>query len=258
MLLIAVLLSACPPKRVSFGAQGEAKSVDELLARITAAENTVISLKGDGKLGVDSPQGKGSVAIFAAALHPQTIHFEQLDFFGRPQGVLTTDGETFGLYDGASSTFFRGPASAQNLGRFLPLVIPPRELVSLLLGRAPRIPHEKAELTFDTDKNVYRLTLHRGVGVQVLEVAPDSNRVLSSRIQNINAYDVEFADLELLAGVTVPKKITLNSTTAKTRLELSWKEIAVNEAPDLTMFDMTPPENVPVVEVDAEGKTVTP
>ncbi len=249
---------ACPPPRVNFGVDGEAKSAEDLLQRITAAENQVISLKGDGKLGVDAPQGKGSVTLFVAALHPQTLHFEQLDFFGRPQGVLTTDGTQFGLYDGTSGKYFRGPASAANLGRFLPLVIPPRELVSLMLGRAPRIPHESAALTFDAAANVYRLTLARGAVTQRLTVAPGSHRVLTSHVEGLKTYDVEFADIETVSNVPMPKKIIVNAEAAKTRLELSWKDIALNEAPDLTLFDMTPTEGVPVVDVDADGRAAQP
>ena len=38
-----------------------------------------------------------------------------------------------------------------------------------------------------------------------------------------------------------------------TRTEVVVTRIALNEAPDLTLYEMTPPEGVPVIEVDAQG-----
>ena len=257
-MAMLLILAACPPHRVDFGKDGEAKTASGLLKRVELTENSVISIKGDGKLGIDAPAGKGSVTLFVAVVHPASIHIEQLDFFGRPQGVLTTDGENFGLYDGAAGKFFRGPASAANLGRFLPLVIPPRELASLMMGRAPRIPYENATMSFDAERKVYLLKLTRGSVVQNLEVEPGSHRVLKSVITGLNTYDVEFADVETRGAISLPHKVILNAPQAKTRVELTWKDIAINEPPDLTMFDMTPLENVPVVDVDAEGRAVAP
>jgi hypothetical protein len=37
-------------------------------------------------------------------------------------------------------------------------------------------------------------------------------------------------------------------------VELTWKDVTLNEAPDLSMFELEAPEGVPVVELDAQGK----
>ena len=48
--------------------------------------------------------------------------------------------------------------------------------------------------------------------------------------------------------------MVLSAREASTTLELLYKDVTVNEAPDLTLFDQSPPENVPVIEVDETGK----
>ncbi len=252
-IAFVLLLTACPPKRVDFGRDGEPRSAEELLARINHAEAQIISITGDAKLGVDSPQGKGSVTLFVAVLHPALVHIEQLDFFGRPQGVFVTDGERFGLYQAAEGAYFRGPATAPNLGRFLPVTMPPAELAAVLLGRAPRIRHDALEMSFDAAQQLYVLKLTKGNVVQTLLVQPPSYRVVHSSAVNLDAYDLSFSDLSDEGGVTLPKTARLVAKQVKTSIELSLKSITVNDAPDLTLFELQAPEDIPVVEVDAKG-----
>lgn len=257
-LFISLALSACPRPRVDFGKDGEPKSAEELLARVKYAESQIFSLKGDARLGVDSPQGKGSVTLFAAVTHPAYIHIEQLDFFGRPQGVLVTDGVRFGLYNSQDGKYYRGPASPANLGRFLPVVMPPAELAGVMLGRAPRIPIDTLAMRFDDRLQLFVLTITRGKVKQTLHVQPPSYRVVKSTAENLNVYELAFADLVTQGGVTLPKQASLDAKLSKTAVELVWKDVAINEAPDMTLYDFEPPEGVPVVEVDANGDPSQP
>ena len=254
LTLLPLLFTACPRVPIDFGKEGEARSAEELLKRVELAESTVIGVKGDGRLSVDSPQGKGSVTLFVGVFHPAYIHIEQLDFFGKPQGVLTTDGTTFGLYDATENKYLHGPATAPNLGRFLPLVVPPPELASLLLGRAPRIPYDSAAMEVDFEHRVYVVRLSKGLAVQRLEVDPATSRVLKSQVTGITAYDAEFSELTPFPkGVSYPKHIVIESKSAKTRVELTTKDIEVNQELDLTLYETTGPEGVPVIEVDERG-----
>jgi hypothetical protein len=252
-LILLLTMAGCPRPRVDFGPDGVPQSAEEVLKRVAAAELQVVSVKGDARLAVDAPQGKGTVTLFLAVQEPTFIHIEQLDFFNRPQGVLTTDGKRFGLYDAQSGRYLRGPATAPNLGRLLPLVMPPDELAALLLGRVPRLPGATAELRFDDALQLLVVTLKRGEAVQTLHVQPPQYRVVKSAVQGLKAYDVEAADLTPYGTVSLPRTLRLDARQAKTHLELTFKDLAVNEAPDLTMFEMSAPEGVPVIEVDERG-----
>jgi hypothetical protein len=239
---------------VDFGREGQPQNAAELLKRIDAAENAVYFIKGDARLGLDVPQGKGTVTLFAAALHPDFVHLEQLDFFGRPQGVLTSAEGQFGLYLSSESTFYRGPASPQNLSRFLPLTIPVPELTKLLLGRVPRIPFETAEMDFDLASGVFELRLQRGGVTQVLHVMPPSYRVIDSRLLGAKSYEVHFAKLEIKDGIWFPRQLKLRAKIENISAEISWKSLELNKTADLSLFALTAPEDVKVVELDAQGR----
>jgi hypothetical protein len=172
--------------------------------------------------------------------------------------VLVTDGTTFGLFDSQAGKFFKGPASPANLGRFLPVVLPPQELAAILLGRVPRIATTATRMGLDEKKGVYTLELTRGAVTQHLEVDPKSARVVHSTVEGMTAYELGFGDLETVGPITFPKELVLKVPAANTSLELKWKEVALNDSADMTLYDQAPPENVPVVELDARGAEVAP
>jgi len=250
LLPLSLLLAGCP-HRVDFGPAGLPTSAEDLLKRIEVAEAAVIGIKGEAKLKLQSPQTNGSVTLFAAVSQPAYIHLEQLDFFGKPQGILISDGVTFGLYDGQAGKYFHGPATAQNVARFVPIAVAPAELAALLLGRAPRIPHESAEMNVEND--VVTLTLKKGGVTQTLTIAPPSYRVGKSTVTGMSAYDLSFENIEDTGALTYPRRVVLSSPQTSLRIELNYKDVALNETPDLTLYEMTPPANVPSVEVDAAG-----
>lgn len=252
-----LFLTGCPRLPVNFGPQGEAHTAREVLKRVELAESSVISIKGDARLGIDAPSGKGSVTLFVAVAHPNLMHLEQLDFFGRPQGVLVTNGERFGLYDAQAGKYFRGPATATNLGRFLPVVMPPGELVALLLGRVPRVDTDELKLRFDDQRGGYEVTLTKGPITQTVVVKPPEDRVVKSSVVGLNAYDLDLGEVTALGGGgSFAKRVQLTFAHAKTSVELTWKEFEVNQPADLSMFELEAPEGVPVVEVDAQGRPV--
>ncbi|MBX7116548.1 MAG: DUF4292 domain-containing protein [Myxococcaceae bacterium] len=253
-LAAALWLMGCPKRPLDLGPEGEARSAAELLKRIAVAESQVVSMKGDAKLRVESPGQNGTVTLFVAVTHPAYVHLEALGFFNQPQAVLVSDGEKFGMYDAQTQRYYRGPATAANMGRFLPVVLPPDELAALMLGRSPRIPAEETEMSFDAEAGVYWLTLKRGGVVQKLTVQPPSYRVVKSEVTGMQAYNSRFEDIEDVGPATYPRRVVLEVPGQSIRVELNYKDVTVNEAPDLTLFEMSAPANVPVVDVDAQGK----
>jgi hypothetical protein len=247
---VAVLLSGCPI-RVDFGRDGEPKDVGELMQRVAHSEKQISSIKGEAKLKIDSKKGSGTVSLFAAVEDPARLHLETLDFFGRPTGSFVSDGERFGLYDANAGRYYTGPATAENVGRFVPIAMAPAELAALLLGRAPRLDGAKPAMTLDGKTGLFEVTLTRGEIVQKLWVKPPEYRVVKSRVTGISAYDLDFDDLQTVGPLTYPRRVLLEAHGEK--LALDYKDIALNETADAAIYELTPPANVPVVPVDGKG-----
>jgi outer membrane biogenesis lipoprotein LolB len=250
-LLAILLLCGCPKKAMNFGESGEPRTAEELLRRIAVAEDSVYALDGDAKLFVDVEQGKGTVGLFVAALHPDKIHVEQLDFFNRPQRVLISDGTGFSLSDLGAQAYYRGKPTAQNIHRFLPFALPLKELVALVLGRVPRIPHENAEMRLDADTGRFQLTLSKGEIHQVLDIATPSYRIVKSVVTGTNAYDFECAETNGPKDISVCSTVTMVSKAPKGTMQIIAKALRYNESIDITLFESGAPDNVKVIDLDA-------
>lgn len=256
-IFLALLCSGCP-KRLDFGPQGQVTDARELFRLTQEAQGRVVTLQGDGKLRVESPQGSGTVSVFLAASRPGLLRVEMFDFFNRPIAVLVTDGQRFGLLQSQENKYYQGPASPRNLSRFLPVALPSGELVSVMLGQVPFLPADRMTLALDEKERLYVLTLHRGEVSQVLHIHPKYLRVVRSEVHGLPAYGLTYDNFKAEGELIFPHEVTLQAATADTSLTLRYTGITLNESPDLTLFDLTPPEGVPVVDVDEGGQSLPP
>ncbi|WNG35978.1 DUF4292 domain-containing protein [Archangium violaceum] len=256
-IFLALICSGCP-KRIDFGPTGPITQAEELFRLTSAAQDRVATLQGDGKLRVQSPQGSGTVSAYLAASRPGLLRVEMFDFFNRPIAVLVTDGQRFGLFQAQENKYYQGPATPRNLSRFLPIALPSEELVSVMLGKVPFIPAERMTLALDNEQGLYVLTLHRGSVAQVLHIHPKYLQVVRSEVRGAPAYGLEYDGFKEKGGVLFPHEVRLVASTADTSLGLRYTDITLNESPDLTLFDLSAPEDVPVVEVDEGGEALPP
>ena len=258
-VLFSGALTGCP-KRIEFGPEGLIEDPEKLFELTSQAQANVLTLQGDAKLRVDSPQGSGTLSMFVAISRPGLLHLETFDFFNRPVAALVSDGQRFGLYQTEGNVFFQGPASPENVSRFLPVVLPSEELVALMLGQVPFIPAERKTLELDRDEGVYVLKLFQGGVTQTLHVHTRFHRVVRSEVRGIPAYDLSFDDLKPQGegGPIFPNEVKLIAEVAETELRLRYSGVTLNERPDLTLFELTPPEGARVVEVDARGREIQP
>jgi outer membrane lipoprotein-sorting protein len=256
-IFLAVLSSACH-KRIEFGPEGELTDANVVYQRVKENQDNIIQLEGDSKLRVESPQGSGTLSMFVSVTRPALLHLETFDFFNRPLASLVSDGKGFGLYQTETNTWFQGPASPENVSRFLPVVLPSQELVAIMLGQVPLIPPERMELALDRKEGVYVLTLHQGPATQVLQVHPKYLRVVKSQVRGVPGYDLAFDDFLEKGTLIFPGKVELVAEQAKTKLQLRYQQVTLNGRPDLTLYELLPPEGAKVVEVDERGRELPP
>ncbi|RKG87798.1 DUF4292 domain-containing protein [Corallococcus terminator] len=252
-IFLALLCSACP-KRLEFGPEGRIEDAQTLYQHVQERQGQVVTLEGDSKLRVDSPQGSGTLSTFLSITRPGLIHLETYDFFNRPVASLVSDGTRFGVYQAQGNTYYQGPSSPENVSRFLPIVLPSEELVAVMLGQVPLLPPESMTLALDEKERVYVLTLVRGAATQTLRVDPRHLRVVKSEVRGVPGYDLAFEDFKQRGELLFPGKVILTASQADTKLELRYTEITLNGRPDLTLYELTAPEGAKVVDVDERGR----
>ena len=234
---LALVLMGCPPPKVVVLKEGE--TAEAVLARVDAAEAKVLRVQGEGRLKAEGKEGKVLITVFAAAQAPAFVHLEQLDFFGRPQVVLASDGTRFTLFDGKEGKWYRGRPNAQTMARFFPVALAPADLAALLLGKVPRKkPTQPALLA--VEKNLYKLEVEG----DVLYVSPQTDRVESARLGPPHGFELELTEWFEKEGARAPRRIALRREADALALELSWKDLELNGKADPSLFELQVPEGI--------------
>jgi len=256
--LAAALLAgaACahgPPRNLS-------RDPSALLDQVLAAQRRVERVRGTARVRIQSPSLSGTVTELVAAEKPDRVHLETLDFFGDPAAVLVAGGGRFALWDAREKVFYRGAATPANVSRLLPFDLPVEELVTILCGSAPILPG--APLEVGAEDAVVLLTIGQGEIGQRLGLGEHAT-VVSSQVrrelppgaapsEGRVGYDLAFERFVDRGGVRFPNVTELDAATSRSRVELSWRDLEVNGAPDAELFQLSPPPGARVVDVDRE------
>ncbi|HZW89109.1 MAG TPA: DUF4292 domain-containing protein [Myxococcaceae bacterium] len=242
--LFLLLLAGCPP-RVDVRSV-PAPDATALLAEVDATEAQVAALQSQAKAHVDARGKKGNVQMFVAAAAPASVHLEVLDFFGKPSGILISDGKQFVMLASDTGTWLRGAATAENVSRVLPVSLPPDQLVAMLLGRAPRLADSSPTLVVDPAENVFRVTLKADGRTQELWVDPTRKRVVRSHVDGPGEYTLTFDGFEDVRGTPFPRSI---SFTGAGSVALQYTDLRLGEQPDAALFTPQAPPGVPVEQM---------
>lgn len=255
-LCLAAALTGCP-KPIDFGPHGRIDDAEELLRRVDAETSRIQALTGDARLAISSPEGQGEVQLFVAVERPAKLHLESFDFFNRPIAAITSDGERFGLYDGTEGRYYFGPATPQNLQRFLRTPLSPQQVVALMLGSAPRDVNGQAVLTIDEKAEAYKVEIRSPTLPQLLWIDPLLLRTERSEWGGEAPLAARFAQFLPSGTVAFPKEIEVTAPEAKIELRLRYTDVTLNKRDEM-MFVVEAPEGVPQIELDAEGRPVAP
>jgi outer membrane lipoprotein-sorting protein len=254
VLFLGFTLS-CRPPPLDFGPTGKLDRPEDVLARVKAADQALTSIQATGRMHLNAPTGKGSASVFVSAFKPASVYLEVQDFFGRPQATLVSDGQSIGAYQAQEGVYYRGPASPANVSRLLPIQLSATQMVGLLLGQV-ELPSDPV-VRMEIDEQVgYRLEFgggHDEGGRKTVWIHPSLFRV---RQMEVSPGTIATLDgFETKEGIPYPRQVQLKSQSADTQVNLSYKssELQLNALSDASMFDLSPPEGVPIIELDEWG-----
>jgi len=245
-------LAACHPRRPPPDLSLDPAA---LLAEVKAAQARVVTVQGRARVGVDAPDGSGGGEQYLVAERPGRLRIEAYDFFGNVVAVLAVEDGRLALYDARERTFLRGAATPANLGRLVPVPLPPEALVTLLCGSAPLL--EGTPVSAEPGDGRVVLTLRAGDLLQRLEVGPGA-ALLASRIRRVTAggevpagLDAEFSVHRTHAGQRLPTDLVARAPQAGVALSLHWRELEVNRPVDPSLFRLSPPAGARIVDLDS-------
>lgn len=238
--LILLPLAACA-HRIDYGTRGPMHDPHEILDVVRERYARVTSLRAEGRLGIESREGSGSLRMAVEVQKPDRFYLETVDILGNPRGTFSTDGENFIFYEPGEHVFYTGPATADLLGEFLPVALPPDEIVSLLLGQPPILEGAEAGLEIEPE-GVYRIELRRDRVRQRVRVGTRDLRLISVETRGMSAVDVEALDHRIIApDLPVLTAMEIRERRSETVLRIRLGEAEWNVEPEEELFRITPP-----------------
>ena len=247
-LSLLVLTACCGPGP----ANGPASlpTAATLIAELRGRQGQVRSLRGETKMDYMAPEGRTKVTVNLAVARPGRLRFEaENPISGHTEGTLVTDGQKFALLDVRNNRFLHGPALACNVARMTRIAMPPDEVALILLGSAPILPHERAEVGYTRDGGGREvLTLHlRDGGRERIAIARKTRDVVEAELLDRAGHSVwrlAHEDFRAVGNVRLPRKTKFVEPKGKADILIRYKDVEANaDIPD-KVFTLAPPTGV--------------
>jgi len=248
-VVLTAVLGACPGSHFDPPAEPHtsAEAVLELAREYIASGPGDAVIEARASQYNDAGGLKGKLLILAQ--RPGRLRMEGLSPTDDSVSVLATDGARFTSYQRGQSTCWVGRACPSNVGRFASVPLDSDELVGVLLGRPPIIPHGGVAMKWDAAVGAYRLDLE-GVAsdlgmahgrTQRLWVAHADGRIVRTALleDGKTRVDVTYSEFKRVGNQVVPGQLDVKLARDKTDLRLEYRSIdlATPLQPEAFVFD---------------------
>ncbi|HEY3356062.1 MAG TPA: DUF4292 domain-containing protein [Polyangia bacterium] len=259
-VLVTVLLVAglgCKPGPVAGPASLPAAGT--LLDEIRGRQAQAKSLRGDSKIDYWAPEGRTKVTVNLAVARPGRLRFEaENPISGHTEGTLVTDGRSFALLDVQHNRFLVGPALPCNVARMTRIAMPPDDVAVILLGSAPILAHERAEVAWDRAHGGREIvTLHlRGGGTERLEIAHGSRDLVAAEVKDSagrSIWHLTHEEFRSVGGVRLPRRTKFIEPREKADVVIRFRDVEANVSIPEDVFHLTPPAGMVARAVGCAG-----
>lgn len=246
VLLLLLWAGGCAPRPQPVWE--ELPSSEQLLARLAQHSGRYQTLDAAAKVSLTLNERYFSSRQFLALQRPDLLRTDILSGFGQLLLQLATDGETLWVFrhDSVPGRFYRGPATRENLARFLRLPLRAEELLRLLLYDPPL--QAFAQSRVELSDAGLRLILDSGRQRQIL--AFDRRlRLIGSRylVAGDLQLEVEYADFS--DQQEFPGAITLTLPAAAIRAKLILSDLSLNQPLPVERFKLAAPQGITVEQI---------
>lgn len=246
LLVVAALALAGCPGRTRLPRPATTLDPVRLLADLDAWRATVGGLRARARLR----SGIAGMWAHEAMLveRPRSVRVDVLSPFGLAL-ALGTDGSMLWIFPPSEGVRYQGPATPENLTRFLGAPVAIEDLVDILLGAPPRrVP--VAPMTAVWSGEAWRVSVPHAHGVQVLTVDPETGAVVEAVEHGADgAGEVRVRFDDRRDGF--PHSIDVVAPAIEVDARLRYGEVDFNPVVDDAVF--RGPTTVPVRSLDVVG-----
>ena len=227
--LVAACQAPLPESRVPIAADDPlpAALVNGLRDRSAAIQ----SIRGVAKLSVDSPELRFRRPQRFAALRPDSLRVETLGLFSQVAAIMVTSGKRYQFFDVSRPEVQEGYVTDDLLAQVAGINLPPRELVSVLLGTpglAPGTTRRAAERLSDGGTAVW-LRTRSGADRELEFDALGRLRAYEQKASyGGSPWGARFADYREVSGMAFAHKVELRFPSEASQVTLQFELVELN------------------------------
>ncbi len=241
--LLLVLLAGCikPPEPV----WTEVPGPDYLLSRIAAEAGRYRTLDGAAKVSLTTGDQFFSSQQFLLLEKPDHLRVDVLTGFGQLILQLTSDGDLLSVFlnNTVPGRFLQGPASDENISRFIRVPLAVDDLLALLLYDPPLIAFQQSGTEVRAGTLVLVLI---GDGSHQEIVFNDQLQLIGCRYSVAGKKQLEVSYRRFVSPEGFPLDVEIEIPQEETRVKIKFSELKVNGGIDTELFRLQKPENLTV------------
>ncbi|NOQ42730.1 MAG: hypothetical protein GQ563_09585 [Desulfuromusa sp.] len=243
IFLLLVMLTGCI--RPSEPVWTEIPTAEQLLIKLASESGRYVSLDGAANVSLTTGEKYFSSEQFLLLQKPNRLRADVLTGFGQLILQMTSDGEILSVFLNTTvpGRFLRGPASYENIFRFVRIPLAAEDLLTLLLYDPPLIAYQHSRvkivsevltLILSGSNNRQELRFDRQLQLIGCSYFRDGEKYLSVDYQKFSSEN------------KFPHTIKIAMPLEQTRVKMKFSELKVNGSIDIVKFQLKNPVNIPI------------
>ena len=210
------------------------------------------TLKAIARLDINDREKRYPLKVALLLKRPSLIRLEGIPIMGPADFFLSVNSDTLKVFIPEKNVFYLGRSSRENISRFIPIDVPPEDLVSVLMGLPP-ISGNKPRLCLAGEKHYLELSLDNKK-IKTVSLEMDDDRLTKMEIMGADGelqYVVNYSDYRKVGEIDRPYQIILSSN--RTSLTLRYSEMEFDKV-DEASFDLSVPSRITPTIIDRDSR----
>ncbi len=221
-------------------------NAEEVIRRVREREEKIQTVRGSGKITIESPESSGSGSFAAQVRKPDSAKVDLTGPFGIRIGTLALSRQEVVFFDWRSNTATIGVPDEQTLQSMLRIKLRFEEILHAFTGEFLSFASGDSLKTFAVEEGVYVLRFASGESTREFRIDGDSFIVSSYRLlaSDSTATLVAMASrTDEIAGIAVPTLLRVIMPKERRSLTVAYGDLRINEDVRCT-FDIPKEANI--------------
>ena len=214
--------------------------------------------KAIARIEIDSGGKRYPLRVALMLKLPSLMRIETIPPIGPPDFFLSMTHDTLKVFVPAKQEFYQGRATRGNFALFFPVILPPEDMVSVLMGMPPGITGKDFTFREGAASGMRSVDVlsSEGKKIMILRMDGANNHLAGMDIFSPYGeilYKVSCDEyLKVGYNIDFPQRITILSPGTNSTISVRYSDMELRREMDETLFDLVLPPGMKAIILDPE------